>query len=294
MTRAGRRSKKALAPVAGAFIRSFEERPVLNAPKAFIIHLERATGRRPSVEALRAHLPIESEVLPAVDGRLLPPEAVKAAYVRDRFSPRYPFALGLPEIGAFLSHRAAWRRIVDDGHDFAFVFEDDAAIDPALFAALLDFAIAERGRWDYVLLPAAGLEPAGDVVARQGKFALLRPLAPPLRAIGQIVSRAAAERLLALTEPFDRPVDTFLQMVWVTGETLLALTPTPIRDVSRETGGTTVQRRRTGLLRRLHHEAMRPVYRAKVLALYRRHIALESELDGAFTRAASARNGRAP
>ncbi len=249
----------------------------MSAPKAFILHLERATGRRASVEALRALLPIEGEVLPAVDGQRLPTEAVKAAYVRQRFSPRYPFALGLPEIGAFLSHRAAWRRIVDENLDFAFVFEDDAAIDAGLFAALLDFAAAERGRWTYVLLPAAGLEPDGDVVARRGDFALLRPHAPPLRAIGQIVSRAAAERLLALTAPFDRPVDTFLQMAWVTGETLLIATPTPIRDVSRETGGTTVQRRRMDLLERIHHEAMRPVYRAKVLALYRRHIALAAK-----------------
>ena len=128
-----------------------------------------------------------------------------------------------------------------------------------------------------MLLPAAGLEPAGDVVARRGDFALLRPHAPPLRAIGQIVSRAAAERLLALTAPFDRPVDTFLQMAWVTGETLLVAIPTPIRDVSRDTGGTTVQRRRMGLFERIHHEAMRPIYRAKVLALYRRHIALAAK-----------------
>ena len=71
MTRAGRRGRRPLAPCRGRNIRSFPERPVLSAPKAFIIHLERATGRRASVEALRARLPIESEVLPAVDGRLL-------------------------------------------------------------------------------------------------------------------------------------------------------------------------------------------------------------------------------
>jgi glycosyl transferase, family 25 len=252
----------------------------LSAPKAFIIHLERAAGRGASVDALRARLPIESEVLPAVEGRLLSPEAVKAAYVRTRFSPRYPFALGLAEIGAFLSHRAAWGRIVAEGLDFALVFEDDAAIDSELFASLLDFASVERGRWDYLLMPAAGLEPSGAVVARRGEFCLLRPHAPPLRAIGQIVSRAAAERLLALTAPFDRPVDTFLQMAWISGITLLVSTPTPIRDVSGLTGGTTVQRRSIGFFRRLHHEAMRPIYRAQVLALYRRHVALAGDTKG--------------
>ena len=105
---------------------------------------------------------------------------------------------------------------------------------------------------------------------------LLRPHSPPLRAIGQFVTREAAERLIAVTAPFDRPVDTFLQMNWVTGLTLLAVTPTPIRDVSRETGGTTVQRTGMGFLQRLHHEAMRPVYRAQVLARYRRELAAPS------------------
>ena len=243
----------------------------MSAPKAFILHLERAAGRRPAVDALRAALPIGSEILPAVDGASLSAEQTEAAYVRSRFAPRYPFALGPPEIGAFLSHRAAWRRIVDDRLDFACVFEDDAEIDPGRFAALLDFAVAERARWEYLLLPAAGLEPAGAVVIGSGQFALLRPHSPPLRAIGQMVSRAAAERLLSVTSPFDRPVDTFLQMAWVTGVTMLAATPTPIRDVSRKTGGTTVQRKRIGPIQRLHREIMRPIYRAKVRALYRRH-----------------------
>ncbi len=246
----------------------------MSAPRAFVIHLERAVGRKAAVESLRARLPVESEILPAVDGRRLSPETVEAAYVRSRFSPRYPFALALTEIGAFLSHRLAWSRIVADDLDFAFVFEDDAAVDSGRFAALLKFAIAQRSRWDYVLMPAAGLEPPGAAVAALGELSLLRPHAPPLRAIGQIVSRAAAERLLQITRPFDRPIDTFLQMAWVTGVTLLVATPTPVRDVSRDTGGTTVQRRRIGLLRRLHHEAMRPVYRAQILARYRRHLAL--------------------
>jgi glycosyl transferase, family 25 len=250
----------------------------LSAIKAFVIHLERAVGRRPSVEALRSALPIVSEILPAVDGRLLSAEEAGAACVRARYAPRYPFALGLPEIGAFLSHRAAWRRIVEEGLDHAVVFEDDASIDAGRFGAVLEFLAAERGYWSYALMPAQGLEPAGEALVRRGALALTRPHAPPLRAIGQFVSREAAERLLAVTAPFDRPIDTFLQMNWVTGVTLLAVTPTPIRDVSRQTGGTTMQRKRLGLVERLHHEAMRPIYRAQALKRYRRALARTDDM----------------
>jgi glycosyl transferase, family 25 len=245
----------------------------LNAPKAFIIHLERAAGRRPAVDALRANLEITSEILAAVDGRLLSESEVTSAYGRAEFQPRYPFALGRAEIGAFLSHRAAWRRIVAEGLDFAVVFEDDAAIDPRRFSALLTFLTKRRGEWGYVLTPAAGIEPRGEAILSGDGLSLIRPHAPPLRAIGQLVSHTAAERLLAVTERFDRPVDTFLQMAWITGVPILSAVPTPLHDVSGETGGTTVQRRRIGAIERLRHEILRPVYRARVLSLYRRELA---------------------
>ena len=217
-------------------------------------------------------LPIESEVVGAIDGARLTREELDQAYARRRFRPTYPFALTATEVGAFLSHRAAWRRILDEALDFAFIFEDDAEIEPQAFAALMAFVAAEREAWDYVLMPAKPIQ-GGTAVARRGELALLRPDAPPLRAIAQIVSRAAAERLLERTLPFDRPVDTLLQMTWVTGQPLLVASPSPVRDVSLKTGGSTVQRRSMGLAERLRHEAMRPIYRAQVLARYRRHLA---------------------
>jgi glycosyl transferase, family 25 len=243
----------------------------LSAPKAYILHLERAISRAANVQSLKGRLPIECEIVAAVDGARLSPEEIDRAYARRRFRPRYPFSLTASEVGVFLSHRAIWRRIVDEKPEFGVIFEDDAEIDVGLFAGVIEFVAAERAAWDYVLMPATPIR-GGTEVARRGGLALLRPDAPPLRAIGQIVSRAAAERLLTATLPFDRPVDTFLQMTWVTGQPVLVASPSPVSDVSRETGGTTVQRRSMGLAERIHHEAMRPIYRAQVLARYRRSL----------------------
>jgi glycosyl transferase, family 25 len=258
-------------PFALDYRRSLPGQPVLSAPKAFIIHLERAISRAANVESLSARVPIASEVLAAIDGARLSPQELNEAYARRRFRPRYPFALTATEVGVFLSHRAAWRRIVDEKRDFAVIFEDDAQIDPAPFAALIEFVSAERAAWDYVLMPATPIR-GGTAVARRGALSLVRPDAPPLRAIAQIVSRAAAGRLLDRTLPFDRPVDTLLQMTWITGQPLLVASPSPVCDVSRETGGTTVQRRSMGLAERIRHEALRPIYRAQVLARYRRSL----------------------
>jgi glycosyl transferase, family 25 len=244
----------------------------LSGPKAFILHLERASSRAATVQSLRAGMAIESEVLGAIDGARLTPQEVDQVYARRRFRPAYPFPLTRTEVGVFLSHRLAWRRIVDDALDFAFIFEDDAEIDPPAFAALVEFATLERPAWDYVLLPAQAIR-NGTPVASRGGLTLMRPDTPPLRAIAQIVSFAAAKRLLDRTLPFDRPIDTLMQMTWVTGQTVLVASPSPIRDVSRETGGSTVQRKSMSLVERLRHEAMRPIYRAQVLARYRRHLA---------------------
>jgi glycosyl transferase, family 25 len=244
----------------------------LSGPKAFILHLERASSRAATVQLLKASLPIESEVVAAIDGARLTPQEVDQAYARRRFRPTYPFPLTRTEVGVFLSHRLAWRRIVDDALDFAFIFEDDAEIDPTAFATLVEFATLERPTWDYVLLPAHPIR-NGTPVASRGGLTLMRPDTPPLRAIAQIVSLAAARRLLVRTLPFDRPIDTLMQMTWVTGQPLLVASPSPVRDVSRETGGSTVQRKSMSLVERLRHEAMRPIYRAQVLARYRRHLA---------------------
>jgi GR25 family glycosyltransferase involved in LPS biosynthesis len=237
-----------------------------------ILHLERASSRAATVQALRSALRIESEVLAAVDGARLSQQEVDQAYARRRFRPTYPFALTRTEVGVFLSHRAAWRRIVDEALDFAFIFEDDAEIDPSAFAALVEFVTLERSAWDYVLFPATPIR-SGTPVASRGDFTLLRPDAPPLRAIAQIVSVDAAKRLLDRTLPFDRPVDTMLQMTWLTGQPLMVAAPSPVRDVSLKTGGSTVQRKSMSFAERLRHEAMRPIYRAQVLARYRRHLA---------------------
>ncbi|HEY6518222.1 MAG TPA: glycosyltransferase family 25 protein [Roseiarcus sp.] len=243
----------------------------MSGPKAFILHLERATSRAATVQALRASMAIESEVVGAVDGARLTPQEVDQVCARRRFRPTYPFPLTRTEVGVFLSHRLAWRHIVEAALDFAFIFEDDAEIDASEFAALVEFVTLERPAWDYVLMPAQPIR-NGVAVRSRGGLTLVRPDAPPLRAIAQIVSRTAAERLLDRTLPFDRPIDTTLQMTWVTGQPLLVASPSPIRDVSRETGGSTVQRKSMGILDRLRHEAMRPIYRAQVLARYRREL----------------------
>ncbi len=233
-------------------------------PKAFIIHLERSARRRPQVERLRAALPCASEVFAATDGALLAQDEVDRVYRRGLNKPLYPFALNRGEIGVFLSHRALWRKIVAEGLDYALIFEDDAAIQPEEFAKTFTLARETRPLWTYALAPSEKTPVGGKILAQGEGVALLRPDNPPLRAIAQFVSAQAARRLLEVTEKFDRPVDTFLQMSWVTGVELFAFQPSGVRDASAGIGGSTIQARKKPLSHRLARETLRPIYRAQV------------------------------
>ncbi len=81
--------------------------------------------------------------------------------------------------------------------------------------------------------------------------------------MAQLVSYEAAETLLSVTGKFDRPVDTTVQMKWITGLQPHSIVPGGIKEISSMLGGSTVQQRKTSL-EKLKREVMRPIYRMRV------------------------------
>ncbi|GHE01934.1 hypothetical protein U879_16800 [Defluviimonas sp. 20V17] len=229
-----------------------------------VIHLPRATARRPVAEALRAACGVPCDLLEACDGAALPAEALAAAYRPDLLRPRYPFALRAAEIGCFLSHRAAWQRLIDSDAEALALFEDDMVLDPAAFAPALTLAQRHVARMGYVQFQTRPV--AGDPVDAEGSARLFRPTITPLRASGQLIHRDCAHRLLDLTAPFDRPIDTFVQMHWHTGLRPGAIHPAGLRDVAATAGGSTISQRKS-LADRLAREWKRGRYRAAVRRL---------------------------
>lgn len=236
---------------------------------AYIIHLERATERAAQVARLIEALPVPAEVLPAVDAR-----AEKGGLERhyDRclgWQPRYPFPLSDTEIAVFLSHRKAWARIVEDGHEAGLVLEDDIWLDPERFPAGLHLAMQALGERRWIRFPQFDKEAEGELVAEAGGMRLVRPRRVALGMLVQLVHRSAAERLLRLTERFDRPVDGVLQLTWETGIDTLAVLPAAVREISAELGGSTLKKR-NGVGARLHAELARALYRRRLAARLRR------------------------
>ncbi|OCI93176.1 glycosyl transferase [Rhizobium sp. AC27/96] len=230
--------------------------------RGFVVHLDRARDRMPQVERLMAKLPVSSEIVEAVDGRCLTEAEVDRVYRRKLHRPSYPFAMSLGEIACFLSHRKAWAAIIEQNIDAGLIFEDDVEIDDSFDAA---FAAAKAclKPGAFIRFPFRVGKEHGTRVLTQGDIKVIQPTRIGLGMVAQLVSRDAAIRLLQATAFFDRPVDTTVQMSWLTHVAPLAVLPGGVHEISSQLGGSTIKSRKT-LMERLSREVLRPLYRARI------------------------------
>lgn len=230
--------------------------------KSLIIHLPRSTARRPNVDRLLQDLP-DAQVIDAVNGRDPQQIAGIETLAGDLHNPSYPFALTPAEIGVFQSHRKCWRKIIDAGWDYAMIVEDDLAVSLPEMARALTMIRSYMTPDMYLRLPPKMREKPSHILAQDGDMRLILPKRIGLQCCCQIVGRVAAQRLLARSEKIDRPIDTWLQMHWVTDQPIHALLPNGVTEIAGQIGGSTIQQKtRTG--GKLMRELNRAWYRTQV------------------------------
>ncbi len=232
--------------------------------KAFVIHLERAQGRRLQAQRLRAALPLAAAVLPAVDGLKLTAADIGRVVQPRLHRPHYPFALTRTEVACFLSHRRAWQAIVDQGLDAGLVVEDDAEPSASDFAAVLEAASVGLRQDEFIRFPHRERHEPGPVVRTRDGVRLLEPRLPALGMVAQLVGREAARLLLDASWSFDRPVDSFVQMQWLHGARVLTARPIVVREICGELGGSVIHAPRAGFVHKMIHEINRPLLRRAV------------------------------
>lgn len=232
---------------------------------AYIIHLRRATERAENVNKLTRKLSVPVIVIPAVDHMSLGEPEISSRYVRDLYSPRYPFSLTANEIACFLSHRASWLAIAQSGDDAGLVFEDDAELDTT-FQGAFDFACDEIRDGDLIRFPIRENRGIGNIRLNRSQYQIYEPTPVGLGMVAQLISRRAAIKLLQATQTFDRPVDTLLQMYWITGVRPYSISPSGVREISSLLGGSLLGSRKT-LVSRVRREVQRPIYRNKIRKL---------------------------
>jgi GR25 family glycosyltransferase involved in LPS biosynthesis len=245
--------------------RHLDELAVLAATARPVVPVLNFTARPDAEGSIHgvADLP-QAEVLEAVDGRLPKVQASVDVRPGDLFEPRYPFAIAGGEVGCFLSHRKAWQKIVDEGWDTALVVEDDLEIDPDTRDALLRLIARHAGPQRFIRIPPKDREPVTTVTDREEGLLLFTPRRIGLQTTAQLVGREAAKRLLACTERLDRPVDSFLQMHWASGQKIETILPNGCREKSFASAGSTVQNKTRSLGQKLRAEILRARYRRAI------------------------------
>ena len=194
----------------------------------FLINLERDVKR---LEAATAELRRHDQTwirVPAVNGRQLPPDRIARSYDPRGNAKHAKHPMTAPEIGCYLSHFKAWEKIVESGAPGGVVFEDDFTITGDLSAARLGLA-ADEGRWDMVKL--FSLRPDSKLLRPRrliGDVVIGEPYRIPTMMLGYALRRQAAERLVAQTLPFMRPVDEDMKFFWEKGLTITEIRPAPI------------------------------------------------------------------
>ncbi len=240
------------------------EAPLASRIEAFVISMSCNVSRRAQVERIVAACPVPCRPLEAVDGRSMTESERAIFYSRRLHAPRYPFALRPAEIGCFLSHRRVWQSILDLDLDVGLVLEDDVELERPGFDRTLTVATDAIRSSDLVRLRLMHRTPRSW--RARGECRVEHPTVTPLGTQAQLVSREGARRLLAVTGRFDRPIDVFLQMHWISGIVTCEVAPSHVIDRTAELGGSTIQPRANRLSARLGRNLRRTWYRARIRA----------------------------
>ncbi|HUD51350.1 glycosyltransferase family 25 protein [Parvibaculum sp.] len=168
----------------------------------YVINLDSQPQR---LAAMRARLPALHRIA-AINGWALPPDQLTKGH-------HYPegYDLSPPEVGCAMSHRKAWDEFLRSGRSHGCFLEDDVVLS-ADFTSVVSNASWVPGDADIVKIETTQLGVFLDRVpaAHVGAHALHRLRFRHMGAAGYILSRAGAEKLLALSLPFRYPVDVLM------------------------------------------------------------------------------------
>jgi len=229
----------------------------------YIIHLQSAKKRQINISKLKKNLPGEVVIIDAIDSKKLTKNDIEKSYFKNLYRPFYPFDLSSTEVACFLSHRKAWMKILENDPTGAFILEDDVDIDIDLFNQSIEISQAGKKIDDFIRFPIKNRERVKKLIIKSSKQALFLPKVTGLGMVCQFVGNTEAKKLLESSVKFDRPVDNFLQLSWITKVQPKVIFPSGVSEISNTLGGTTIHKK-LPLLQKIIKEFLRPIFRAKM------------------------------
>lgn len=171
-----------------------------------VISLRRRVDRRQRIEAHLATLGMTPTFVDAVDGAALQnAEQINEAVARTGMSP--------PEVGCYLSHLKAWRKLLESDEPYALVLEDDAICDQRLLSVLRD-APAWASTVHMVRLSALKKIVGLHVTDASCGVHLVLCRKSPSGLQGYVITRSGATHLLKEIATIHVPIDTEVDRYW--------------------------------------------------------------------------------
>jgi len=204
--------------------------------RAFALHPERNGAARARARNALDACGIEGELWPLVDGMALSSSDLADTVGAQLFDPAYPLALSTEDIGDFLTHRQIWAELQRSGLDAALILDTPGPIAPDPFDDALDLALEHLPALGLIELRASPAPGPAVLIDTLGAATLTIPHQTEGRAPALLITHEAASHLLALSDRFDRPIETFLHSHWHTGLRCATLAPSGLEgspDLSR-------------------------------------------------------------
>jgi glycosyl transferase family 25 len=189
----------------------------------YVISMKDSADRRKVMTARLAKLGLSFDFIDGIDGRALT-EAEFASYVSPQRQYHLKWPLSFGALGCALSHMKAWQAIIDSGTDMGLVFEDDAVPHDDL-PQILERLEALKGKIDIVNLHFRGWKPLINIAPISPDHHLTSCRYNQLGMESCVISRKAAQRLLAQAQPIIYEVDIYLNRWWDHGLHVLNITP---------------------------------------------------------------------
>jgi len=106
--------------------------------RTFVLNLEHNTERKKYMQELLKDMPIDYEFFPAVYGRNI--ENINEVYNSELAQKKAKRQLNVGEIGCALSHKAIYKKMIDENISQALILEDDISFLPNFFKVYTAFS----------------------------------------------------------------------------------------------------------------------------------------------------------
>ena len=192
--------------------------------KIFVINLKDSADRFSYVKSQFDKLGLEIERIEGVDANSLTQEDINKVYSPEKNRKTYVRPLHKGQIACYMAHIKAWKAIIEQNLDYAFVLEDDIIVD-CNFLSAMKFLDAHFGQWDFVRLQKNSKPKKIFFEKFLGNFSFVQYINTTGGAFAQVISHSAAKGMLDNLLPFGMPVDVNQQYYYKFGIKVESLRP---------------------------------------------------------------------